>query len=167
MRVNQLLWCLVCLGFLKYNVVLAQNVNNDNLPSPWGGAQTMSVKYKPHKLLYDVTTSDPKKLINILDRVSYLFKLYESDMFESSIVIIIHGNAIPFFAIDQFTRYKQTMKRAYNLTVSTTIEFRMCKAAAAAMHYQAKDIHGFVKMIPMADAEIVRLQQEEGYAYMR
>jgi hypothetical protein len=28
-------------------------------------------------------------------------------------------------------------------------------------------LHGFVRVVPMADAEIVRLQQEEGYAYMR
>jgi len=43
----------------------------------------------------------------------------------------------------------------------------MCKAAAKMLGYEAKDIHGFVKMVPMADAEIIRLQTEEGYAYMR
>jgi len=30
-----------------------------------------------------------------------------------------------------------------------------------------EDIHGFVKMVPMADAERISLQQENGYAYMR
>ena len=59
------------------------------------------------------------------------------------------------------------MQRSYDLTIGSTIEFRMCKAAARMMNYEAKDIHGFVKMIPMADAEIVRLQREEGYAYMK
>ena len=32
---------------------------------------------------------------------------------------------------------------------------------------EPEDIHGFVKLVPMADAEIVRLQREDGYAYMR
>lgn len=36
----------------------------------------------------------------------------------------------------------------------------------AAICYRPSDVHGFVQMVPMADAEIVRLQKE-GYAYMR
>ncbi|HSH31022.1 MAG TPA: hypothetical protein VK971_14035, partial [Thiohalobacter sp.] len=64
-------------------------------------------------------------------------------------------------------RYRELMRRAQSLTVGGIIEFRMCRAAARGYGYVPKDIHGFVKMVPMADAEIVRLQQEEGYAYMR
>jgi intracellular sulfur oxidation DsrE/DsrF family protein len=33
--------------------------------------------------------------------------------------------------------------------------------------FSVSDIHGFVKMVPMADVEIVRLQQEEDFAYMK
>lgn len=41
------------------------------------------------------------------------------------------------------------------------------KGAAAAMcGDRPADIHGFVEMVPMADAEIVRLRND-GYAYMR
>jgi hypothetical protein len=29
------------------------------------------------------------------------------------------------------------------------------------------DIHGFLKVVPMADAELTKLQQQDGYAYMR
>lgn len=43
----------------------------------------------------------------------------------------------------------------------------MCKAAAQLQGLKPEDIHGFVKMVSMADAEIVRLQQEEGFAYMK
>ena len=48
-----------------------------------------------------------------------------------------------------------------------TIEIRMCEIAARGHGFDPEDIHGFVQIIPMADAEIVRLQQEEGYAYMQ
>ncbi|MES1998937.1 MAG: hypothetical protein V4446_06465 [Pseudomonadota bacterium] len=42
-----------------------------------------------------------------------------------------------------------------------------CLAATAKGHgFEPADIHGFVTMVPMADAEIIRLQQA-GYAYMR
>jgi len=133
---------------------------------PWGTAKSMDLTYEPHKVLYDLTTGDAKELINILDRVGYLYKLHGSDPFDSSIVVIIHGDAIPFFAIDKYKKFKTLMARAQSLSVGTTIEFRMCRAAAKLMNYEAKDIHGFVTMVPMADAEIVRLQSELGYAYM-
>ena len=59
------------------------------------------------------------------------------------------------------------MQRAKSLTENGNIKFRMCKLAAQGHGFKPKDIHGFVEMVPMADAEIVRLQQDEGYAYMR
>jgi len=153
--------------FMSSFSVVAADYSENSMSAPWGHAKNIAIDYQPQKLLYDLTTSDPKKLDNILDRVSYLFKLYDSEMFDSSIVIIIHGEAIPFFAIDQLSKYKARMTRANSLTIGTTIEFRMCKAAAKLMNYKAQDIHGFVSMVPMADAEIVRLQNEEGYAYLR
>jgi len=44
---------------------------------------------------------------------------------------------------------------------------RMCKIAAQAQGYAPKDIQNFVEMIPMGDAEIIRLQNEEAHAYMQ
>ncbi len=43
----------------------------------------------------------------------------------------------------------------------------MCKIAAEGQGFEPKDIHGFVEMVPMGDAEIIRLQYEDGYAYMQ
>ena len=134
--------------------------------APWGSAPVMDVEYKPQKVLYDLFSADAGDVESILDRVGYLFQLTGSDPFESSIVVVIHGDAIPFFAIRNFARYRALMVRAQSLTVGTAIEFRMCQAAARMQGFEPGDIHGFVKMVPMADAEIVRLQQE-GYAYMQ
>ncbi len=39
--------------------------------------------------------------------------------------------------------------------------------AAEGQGYQPQDIHGFVEMVPMGDAEIIRLQYVEGHAYMQ
>jgi intracellular sulfur oxidation DsrE/DsrF family protein len=58
------------------------------------------------------------------------------------------------------------VKRAQSLTVGGVIEIRMCRAAAKRRGLMADDIHGFISMVPMADAEIVKLQSE-GYAYMQ
>lgn len=134
--------------------------------APWGSADVLAITYTPQKVLYDLDKGSPEELANILDRVGYLYQVTGSNPVETSIVVVIHGDAIPMFAIAQWQQYKALMQRAQSLTVGTPIEFRMCQAAARMQNYQAGDIHGFVKMIPMADAEIVRLQQA-GYAYMR
>jgi intracellular sulfur oxidation DsrE/DsrF family protein len=146
---------------LTYNLAFAASEGE-----PWGEASVMDIDYKPSKVLYDLSSGDKQALAGLLDRIGYLYNLYGSDVFDTSIVVVIHGDAIPFFAIDQFKQHKDIMQRAQSLTVGTPIEFRMCLANARLLNYEPGDIHGFVTMVPMADAEIVRLQQE-GYAYMR
>jgi hypothetical protein len=71
------------------------------------------------------------------------------------------------FAIENHAQHRELMRRAHSLTLAGPIEFRMCRVAASGHGLEPGDIHGFVKIVPMADAEIVRLQREEGYAYMR
>ncbi|MDT8387466.1 MAG: DsrE family protein [Thiogranum sp.] len=149
------------IAFHMFFTVVAQAGEDD----PWGVAEKSESKYQPQKVLYDLTTGNKKTLQNILDRIGLLYKLYDSDPLDSSIVIIIHGQAIPYFTIADSSNI-ELVKRAHSFTVGAPIEFRMCQAAANVMGYEPKDIHGFVKMVPMADAEIVKLQKE-GYAYIQ
>jgi intracellular sulfur oxidation DsrE/DsrF family protein len=135
--------------------------------APWGRASLEDIDYAPHKVLYDVSVADADAFTRVLDRVSYLNNLYHADPFAASIVLVLHGDEIPFFAIDKFAEYRELMHRAQSLTLAGPVEFRMCRVAAGGFGLDPGDIQGFVKVVPMADAEIVRLQQEEGYAYMR
>ncbi len=135
--------------------------------TPWGRAGLQSIDYAPQKVVYDVAVMDVESFSRVLDRVSYLHNIYQADPFDESVVLVLHGDEIPFFAVDNFDRYRELMRRAQSLTVGGMVRFRMCRVAAAGHGLEPEDIHGFVKVVPMADAEIVRLQQEEGYAYMR
>ncbi len=135
--------------------------------APWGAAKADSVDYKPHKVVYDVAVSNVEMFSHVLDRVSYLNNIYRADPFDASLVMVLHGDEIPFFAIRNFQKYQDLMRRAQSLTVAGPVEFRMCQVAAEGHGLKPGDIHGFVKVVPMADAEIVRLQQEEDHAYMR
>jgi len=134
--------------------------------APWGSADSLDIKYPPHKVIYDLTTGDLEKVDFTLNRISYLSRLYKSDPFDSSIIVVIHEEALPLFAIKNYNANKKLMERAANLTIGTTVEFRMCSVSAKYKGFQPKDIHGFVQMVPMADAEMIRLQTEEGYAYL-
>ncbi|WP_246540163.1 DsrE family protein [sulfur-oxidizing endosymbiont of Gigantopelta aegis] len=158
-RLLLLLVCYFCSGTMVY----ASNVLTET--APWGSADVLDIQYKPEKVLYDMISGDKEYLIRVLDRLAYLNKLYGSDTFDASIVVVIHGEAIPFFAIDKTQQHQDMMARAQSLTVGTAIEFRMCRASAKLLHYEPENIHGFVQMVPMADAEIIRLQAD-GYSYM-
>lgn len=134
--------------------------------APWGSAKVLPIEYSKQKVVYDVAVDSVAALTSVLDRASYLSVINGANPFDDKIVIVLHGDEIPFFAIKNLARYKDLMVRAQSLTVGGIIEFRMCRVAAEGHGFQPEDIHGFVSMVPMADAEIVRLQHE-GYGYMR
>lgn len=135
--------------------------------SPWGGATLTPTEYKPQKVVYDVYVKTIEALESVLDRASYLSKITGADPFEQSIVLVSHGQEINFFAIKNHSKYKTLMQRAQSLVESEALKIKMCKIAAEGQGYQPKDIYGFVEMVPMGDAEIIRLQYEEGHAYMQ
>ena len=137
-----------------------------NAHAPWGSAKEVDPQYAKQKVVYDTAVTTVKGLTSVLDRASFLSNLNGADPFDNKIVIVMHGDEIPFFAVKNYPKYKALMTRAQSLTVGGIIEFRMCRVAAKGRGLDPKDIHGFVTMVPMGDAEIIRLQQE-GYAYMR
>lgn len=126
---------------------------------------TDSGRYAPAKVVYDVSSADPSKLIQILDRVSLLQTLYGSDPFAASIVVVIHDGAIQPFAKGTRKHHQDHARRARDLAIGDVIQFRLCQASAKMQGFGRNDFEDFIKLVPMADAEIVRLQHD-GYAYL-
>ena len=122
--------------------------------------------YAPNRVVYDFSAADPKVLSNLLDRVSLLQSLYDYDSFDASIVIVLHEGAIPLFGKRQEHSRGELMASARSLTLGGVISFKICRASAKLQGFGDTDFQDFITMIPMADAEIVRLQSD-GYAYMR
>jgi uncharacterized protein len=134
--------------------------------APWGHAKAEEKAYSKQKVVYDVAVKSEEALSNVLDRASYLSILNDADPFDSKIVIVLHGDEIGFFSVRNYEKHRELMTRAQSLTVGGVIDIRMCRAAARRRGYEPADIHGFVTVVPMADAEIAQLQKE-GYAYMQ
>lgn len=135
--------------------------------APWGHGKLTATEYRPQKVVYDVTTDKLELMDHVLDRASYLSTITGADPFDQSIVLVLHGSAIKFFAIDNIDKYRKMLTRAESLASSEVLKIKMCKVAAEAQGYMPEDIHGFVELVPMGDAEIIRLQYEEGHAYMQ
>ncbi len=142
-------------------------IAEESATAPWGSASVTATEYKPQKVVYDVHVKTVAEVESVLDRASYLSTLTGADPFDQSIVLVLHGPELSFFAIENYKKHKDLMHRAQSLVVSEAISIKMCKIAAEGQGYAPKDIHGFIEMVPMGDAEIVRLQYEEAHAYMQ
>lgn len=134
--------------------------------APWGRAKVVEQSYTGQKVVYDVSVKTEAEMRSVISRARMLADINGADPFDSKVVIVMHGDEIPFFALKNYAKHKDLMQRAQSATQSGVVEFRMCRPAAHGYGLAPKDIHGFVTMVPMADAEIARLQHE-GYAYMR
>lgn len=121
--------------------------------------------YEPSRVIYDVSHPGVEEMNNILDRAGFLQRIYKYDAFEASIVIVIHEGAIPLFASNN-AQYAELMQRALSMSMGEIIQFRLCRASAAMQGFQPEDFPDFATLVPMADAEIVQLQQH-GYAYLK
>ena len=158
-----LFFLLISINLAISAAVVAGSANS----SPWGSANVTPTEYKPQKVVYDVHVKTVEAVESVLDRASYLSTITGADPFDQSIVLVLHGKELSFFAIKNYGKYQDLMKRAQSLVESEALTIRMCKIAAQSQGFSPEDIHGFVEMIPMGDAEIIRLQYEEGHAYMQ
>lgn len=133
-------------------------------------ADESSHSYSPAKVAYDLSSPDPAYLKSILDRISMLQNVYNNDPLEASIVVVIHEGAIPLFVRSKnheaMVGFEDLMLRAKSLTLGEVIKFKVCEASANMQGIKADDLPEFTSMVPMADAELVKLQQS-GYAYLR
>jgi intracellular sulfur oxidation DsrE/DsrF family protein len=154
---------LLALGFALWLPAVAASADSS---APWGQATPVQKTYSKQKVVYDVSVKTVAQLENVLDRASFLSALNDADPFESQIVIVLHGDEIGFFATRNYAKYRDLMTRAQSLTVGGIIDIRMCRVAAHRRGFESQDIHGFVNMVPMADAEIIDLQKQ-GFAYMQ
>jgi intracellular sulfur oxidation DsrE/DsrF family protein len=157
---KSLLWLLIPF-YIIYTPAYA------DAPSPWNSASVTATEYKPQKVVYDVHVKTVEAVESVLDRASYLSTITGADPFDQSIVLVLHGTELSFFAIENYTKHKALMHRAQSLVESEALTIKMCKIAAQSQGYSPEDIHGFIEIIPMGDAEIIRLQHEEGHAYMQ
>lgn len=134
--------------------------------APWGRAEAREIDYSDQRVVFDVAVDSVERMHAVLDRASYISQLNGGNPFDTSIVLVLHGNEIPFFAVENYDQRKELMTRAQSLTVGGIIEFRMCRVAARGHGYEPADLHGFVTLVPMAEAEIIRYQQK-GFAYLQ
>jgi intracellular sulfur oxidation DsrE/DsrF family protein len=140
--------------FTLPSLTLAESANKDM--TPFGDAKVDMHKYPKINRVYDVNYDDPKKL-NAL--VSFIKNV--NDVVPGKVVVVVHGTEIRAFAKENYEKYQDVIDKLAEFS-KHGVEFRMCNNAMHAAGFQAKDIDGFVTIIPAGFAEVIYLQQQ-GY----
>jgi intracellular sulfur oxidation DsrE/DsrF family protein len=99
--------------------------------APWGRGRLTPTEYKPQKVVYDVTTGKLEIMDHVLDRASYLSIITGADPFDQSIVLVLHGSAIKFFAIRNTGAYQNMLERAESLVSGEVFKNKNVQARRA------------------------------------
>ena len=78
-----------------------------NSLAPWGSAPVIQQTYSKQKVVFDTTSGTTAGLTSVLDRASLISILNGADPLDNKIVIVLHGGAIPFFAIKNYAQNKR------------------------------------------------------------
>jgi hypothetical protein len=124
--------------------------------TPFGDAKVDMHKYKAINRVYDVSYDDPKKLNALVGFIKNV-----NAVVPGKAVVVLHGAEIRAFAKENYEKYQGVIDQLAALT-KEGVEFRMCNNAMHGAGFEAKDIDGFVTVIPAGFAEVIDLQQK-GY----
>jgi len=121
-----------------------------------GTAKIDMHKYPKINRVYDVNYDDPNKLNALVGFISNVNKAVPGKA-----VVVLHGTEIRAFAKENYEKYQTVIDKLADLSKSG-VEFRMCNNAMHGAGFEAKDMDGFIKIIPAGYAEVVLLQSQ-GY----
>lgn len=121
-----------------------------------GDAKVDMHKYPKINRVYDVNYDDPKKLNALVSFIKNVNKVVPGKA-----VVVLHGTEIRAFAKENYEKYQAVIDQLASLS-KENVDFRMCNNAMHAAGFDAKDIDGFVTIIPAGFAEVADLQRQ-GY----
>ena len=142
---------LVALVILSVPVVAA-----DKDLSPYGTAKVDMHTFKEINRVYDVNYTDPQNLNGLAGFITNVNKVVPGKT-----IVVLHGPEIRVFAKENYEKYQGLVDKMAGLAKSG-VDFRMCNNAMHGAGFEAKDIVGFVTIVPAGFAELIDLQSK-GY----
>jgi intracellular sulfur oxidation DsrE/DsrF family protein len=124
--------------------------------SPYGTAKVDLHKYGTVNRVYDVNYPEVQHLNGLAGFINNVNKVLPGKT-----VVVLHGPEIRVFAKENYEKYQGIVDKMAGLS-KEGVEFRMCNNAMHGAGFEAKDIVGFVTVIPAGFAEIADLQAK-GY----
>lgn len=118
----------------------------------------------PGKAVLDITVHTIDELKVLFDRAEELALAPQPPGSEASVVLVLHGPEVEFFAISNYDKYKDIVDQAARLDAFDVVDVKICQTMMEISGIPRDDIPAFIEQVPLGTVEVERLVRE-GYVY--
>ncbi len=115
-------------------------------------------------MVLDVSVHSLDELRVLLDRAEELATRPQPRGRKASVVLVLHGPEVEFFAISNYSRYKDIVDQAARLDAFDVVDVKICQSMLEQLNVAQEDIPAFIEQVPYGPGEVERLVRE-GYVY--
>ncbi len=126
--------------------------------------QTLPREAPPGRAVLDIMVHTLDELKVLLDRAEQLSGSLLSQGGRASVVLVLHGPEVEFFASSNYQKYKDVVDQAARLDAFDIVDVKICQTMMSIQGVARDDIPAFIEQVPLGQAEIDRLVGE-GYVY--
>ncbi len=139
-----------------------QALSPDNgMPQP---TQPLPQETPPARSVLDISVHTLDELRVLLDRAEQLSTSLTPQGENASVVLVLHGPEVEFFASSNYAMYKDIVDQAARLDAFDIVDVKICQTMMNIQGVARDDIPAFIEQVPLGQAEIDRLVGE-GYIY--
>jgi len=116
----------------------------------------------PERTVLDVSVHTIEGLRVLFDRAEELAMTPRPKGEDASVVLVLHGPEVEFFAIKNYDKYKDIVDQAARLDAFDVVDVKICQTMMGVSGIERNDIPSFIELVPYGPGEVERLKQE-GY----
>ena len=116
------------------------------------------------RAVLDISVHTIEELRVVLDRAEQLAMAPHSRSDADSVVLVLHGPEVAFFAISNYETYRDIVDQAARLDAFDVVDVRICETMMHEYGLGPDDIPSFIERVPFGPGEVERLRCD-GYVY--
>jgi intracellular sulfur oxidation DsrE/DsrF family protein len=125
-------------------------------------ASLLQAEPKSEGYVFSVTVTSAQELDVVLNRAEDLRSLFDPEQ-HSRIAIVLHGNELQLFQQQNYSSNMSVVDRARLLDQDNIIDIKACQTMMRTLDIGQNELPSFIEQVPFAPAEIMRLEQQEGF----
>ncbi len=126
--------------------------------------QPLPQETMPVRGVLDIMVHTLDELKVLLDRAEQLSTSLKPQGENASVVLVLHGPEVEFFASSNYEKYKDIVDQAARLDAFDIVDVKICQTMMSIQGVARDDIPAFIEQVPLGQAEIERLVGQ-GYVY--
>ena len=117
------------------------------------------------RFVADISVHSVAELEALFGRVEALLERPLKSGEEPLVSLVLHGPEVEFFALKNYSRYRQLVDRAAKLAALGAVDISICQAQMKNLGIASDEVPAFLRQVPYGPDEVQRLLKR-GYVYM-